>query len=236
MACYGDLLFMWWCSYLTEHTCGPPRPVTKIYFLCDDVRTSQKTPVCLHDLLRRELCFLIFTLFTITTDFLQTAADTTAETSTLSCGPNITRTLVSYLGKKLINKVGSSDQISLPLSLPTAWLFIFSWWMHSRAVGSTALRLHVTRPCITSPRQWRFVHSVLCTQFRPCPHRRKIAYGVLYKQTNSVALSRQANYTGWSTATCRQNSVPTFADRWVSCGQRGGSHTVVNLSFLDQSR
>jgi hypothetical protein len=30
--------------------------------------------------------------------------------------------------------------------------------------------------------------------------------------------------------------VPTFADRGVSCGQRGGSHTVVNLSFLDRSR
>jgi hypothetical protein len=30
--------------------------------------------------------------------------------------------------------------------------------------------------------------------------------------------------------------VPTFVDRGVSCGQRGGSPTVVNLSFLDRSR
>jgi hypothetical protein len=37
-----------------------------------------------------------------------------------------------------------------------------------------------------------------------------------YKQTNStnsVALSPQANYTDWATATCRQNLVPTFMDR-----------------------
>jgi hypothetical protein len=30
--------------------------------------------------------------------------------------------------------------------------------------------------------------------------------------------------------------VPTFADRGVSHGQRGGSHTVINFSFLDRSR
>jgi hypothetical protein len=30
--------------------------------------------------------------------------------------------------------------------------------------------------------------------------------------------------------------VPTFVDRRVSHGQRGGSPTVVNLSFLDRSR
>jgi hypothetical protein len=36
-------------------------------------------------------------------------------------------------------------------------------------------------------------------------------------------------------ATGRRNLVPTFADRGVSRGQRGGSSTVVNLSFLDRS-
>jgi hypothetical protein len=56
------------------------------------------------------------------------------------------------------------------------------------------------------------------------------------KQTNSVAFSLQANYTDWSTATFRRNLVPTFVDRWVSRGERGGSRTVVNLSFLDRSR
>jgi hypothetical protein len=30
--------------------------------------------------------------------------------------------------------------------------------------------------------------------------------------------------------------VPSFVDRWVSRGQRGGSHTAVNLSFIDRSR
>jgi hypothetical protein len=53
------------------------------------------------------------------------------------------------------------------------------------------------------------------------------------QQTNSVALSPRANYTDWATATCLRNLVLTFLDRGVSCGQRGGSPTVVNFSFLD---
>jgi hypothetical protein len=56
------------------------------------------------------------------------------------------------------------------------------------------------------------------------------------KQTISMALTPQANYTDSATTTCRRNLVPTFVDRGVSRGQRGGSPTVVNLSFLDQSR
>jgi hypothetical protein len=43
------------------------------------------------------------------------------------------------------------------------------------------------------------------------------------KQTNSVALSLQVNYTDWVTATCWQNLVLTFADRGVLRGQRGRS-------------
>jgi hypothetical protein len=56
------------------------------------------------------------------------------------------------------------------------------------------------------------------------------------KTTNSVALSPRTNYTDWATETFRRNIVPTFVDRGVSRGQRGGSPTVVNLSFLDRSR
>jgi hypothetical protein len=55
-------------------------------------------------------------------------------------------------------------------------------------------------------------------------------------KTNSVALRPQANYTDCATAIFWRNLVPTFADRGVYRGQRGGSRTVVNLSFLDQSR
>jgi hypothetical protein len=51
---------------------------------------------------------------------------------------------------------------------------------------------------------------------------------------NSVALSPQANYIDWETATCWRNLVPTFVDREVSRGQHGGSPTAVNLSFLDR--
>jgi hypothetical protein len=52
----------------------------------------------------------------------------------------------------------------------------------------------------------------------------------------SVAFSSRAKYADRATATCRRNLVPTFVDRGVSRGQRGRSHTVVNLSFLDQNR
>jgi hypothetical protein len=38
-----------------------------------------------------------------------------------------------------------------------------------------------------------------------------------------MAFNPQANYTDGATATCRRNVVPTFADREVSRGQRGGS-------------
>jgi hypothetical protein len=54
-------------------------------------------------------------------------------------------------------------------------------------------------------------------------------------KTNSVGLSPRANYTDWSTATCQRNLVSTFVDRGVSRCQRGGSPTVVNLSFLDRT-
>jgi hypothetical protein len=51
---------------------------------------------------------------------------------------------------------------------------------------------------------------------------------------NSVAPSPRANYTDWATATFRRNLVPTFVDIGVSRGHRGGSPTVVNLSFVDR--
>jgi hypothetical protein len=63
-----------------------------------------------------------------------------------------------------------------------------------------------------------------------------ITYMTFIKQkTNSVGLSPQANYTDWATATWR-NLVPTFADKGVSSGGRGGPPTVVNLSCVDRSR
>jgi hypothetical protein len=46
-----------------------------------------------------------------------------------------------------------------------------------------------------------------------------------------VRFSPQANYDEWATATCRRILVPTFADRGVSCGQRGENPTAVNSVF-----
>jgi hypothetical protein len=56
------------------------------------------------------------------------------------------------------------------------------------------------------------------------------------KKTNPVALSPRTNSIDWATATCRRNLVLSSVDRGVSRGKRGGSPTVVNLSFLDRSR
>jgi hypothetical protein len=58
---------------------------------------------------------------------------------------------------------------------------------------------------------------------------------VVYKQ-NSAAFSSQANYTAWAPATDRQLLVPAFVHRGVSRGQRAGTTTAVNGSFLDLSR
>jgi hypothetical protein len=46
-----------------------------------------------------------------------------------------------------------------------------------------------------------------------------------------VALGPQANYADRVTATCWRNLVPTFVDRGVSRGQRGGSPTDVILTW-----
>jgi hypothetical protein len=51
----------------------------------------------------------------------------------------------------------------------------------------------------------------------------------------SVAFSPQANYADWATAAGQRMLVPTFADRGMSRGLRGGTPTAVNLSFLDRS-
>jgi hypothetical protein len=66
--------------------------------------------------------------------------------------------------------------------------------------------------------------------------RKSIVEWTKQKQTNSVAFSPQVNYTDWATATCWRNLVPNFADGGALCGQRGGSPTVVNFSFLDRDR
>jgi hypothetical protein len=54
------------------------------------------------------------------------------------------------------------------------------------------------------------------------------------KETNSLALSSQPNYTDWATAPCRRNLFLTLVDRGVSRSQGGGIPTVVNFSFLDR--
>jgi hypothetical protein len=51
-----------------------------------------------------------------------------------------------------------------------------------------------------------------------------------------MALSPQANYTDMIDRHLLAKLVPTIADRGVSLGQGGGSHTTINLSFLDLSR
>jgi hypothetical protein len=58
--------------------------------------------------------------------------------------------------------------------------------------------------------------------YKPRPSRGGQPYTSSSCELNSVALSPQANFTDWATATCRRNLVSTSADRGVSRGQRGG--------------
>jgi hypothetical protein len=71
---------------------------------------------------------------------------------------------------------------------------------------------------------WRGSNKYIFSTFtpRPASFLAKIKVAAT-SQSHSVALSPQANYTDWSTATCRWNLVPTFVDRRVSRGQCGGS-------------
>jgi hypothetical protein len=103
-------------------------------------------------------------------------------------------------------------------------------WLHIPS-GSRltifALHWHVLCP----PTQNTFFHPLNVVSYG-WRHKSVMVRDILV--LNSVAFSPQADYTDWATATWR-NLVPTFADRVVSCGQRGGSPKVVNLSFLDRN-
>jgi hypothetical protein len=46
-----------------------------------------------------------------------------------------------------------------------------------------------------------------------------------------MAFSPQANYTDWAIGAVRRILVPTFADRALSCGQRGGSSRPLILGL-----
>jgi hypothetical protein len=52
-----------------------------------------------------------------------------------------------------------------------------------------------------------------------------------YKIFYSVDFSPQANYTDWATAAGGRILVPTFADRGVARGQRGGTRTALKSLF-----
>jgi hypothetical protein len=57
----------------------------------------------------------------------------------------------------------------------------------------------------------------------------------IYPYTPTIRTLKIYPYTPSRTATGWLNLRPTFADRGVSRVQRGGSPTVVNLSFIDRS-
>jgi hypothetical protein len=51
-----------------------------------------------------------------------------------------------------------------------------------------------------------------------------------YKQTNSVALSVQANYIDWATATADE-VVPIFADRGCCCQQNWSLSPLISIFY-----
>jgi hypothetical protein len=107
-------------------------------------------------------------------------------------------------------------------------------WRHTALVGTD-----VSEKLITSTLRMRKISELwtMLVVTSNCSTLQRITLHSSQRVTaanNSVALSPLANYTDWSTATCRRNLVPTFADRGASRGQRGGSPTVVNLTILSQ--
>jgi hypothetical protein len=78
-----------------------------------------------------------------------------------------------------------------------------------------------------SPRPW-----IQATTGKPLDPSFSMRYKSHKNKQNSMSFNLQGNYTDWPTATCRRNLVPTFADRGISRGQRSGTPTAVNLSFL----
>jgi hypothetical protein len=132
----------------------------------------------------------------------------------------------------------------------------FGWaayWSGQRT-GRPAVALHATAvarpprpPALTSPSanlaayprhiSLDFSYTLLCCPLCSFGNRDgsvKIATGCGLQDWGSALC--KTNRKGNSMATCWRNLVPTFADRRVSRGQRGGPLTVVNLSFLHRSR
>jgi hypothetical protein len=156
-----------------------------------------------------------------------------------------------------------SDYWSVVRALNYIWWLLSNRWnklMNGRRNRSTERKLVPAPPC---PPQITYVLTQARTRAAVATSRRELSHDLFYwymilqtvrgcefiffrtypylkarlhKQTNSVALSPRANYTDWSTATCRRILVPASVNRGVSRGQLGGSHTVVNLSFPDRSR
>jgi hypothetical protein len=117
----------------------------------------------------------------------------------------------------------------------TCRVIVFVSWYCRRLTPYRVYPRDLRRGDSTNSEQTRPQHTrqVLSLSWRGWKENRYSATAI---KTKSVVLSPQANYTDWATATCRRNSVPTFVDRGLSHCQRGGSPTVVNVSFLDQSR
>jgi hypothetical protein len=125
------------------------------------------------------------------------------------------------------------------LTHPVCWTSLSSgWWMLNPALTYIPLLEYCpfsALNCFISSHSLLFILYFLHSLW-VLSKNSKIVSTQKQKKTNSVALSPRTNYTDWSTATCRRNLVSTFVDRGVSRGQRGGSPTVVNLSFLNRSR
>jgi hypothetical protein len=111
-----------------------------------------------------------------------------------------------------------------------------------RATGANWLGAKVgSGICLVDVEKWIFF-TLSGLKLRPlgCQlHSQSLYCAILFLSTKNNKLRglySASELTDWETATCWRNLVPTFADREVSRGQRGGSPKVVNFSSLDRSR
>jgi hypothetical protein len=147
--------------------------------------------------------------------------------------------LLTYLGPRGLRRY----HLLLPFLL---LLSVHYCWKQVSFQGTQCSSLPWGKSVLTwtwaSAQQWPCskTHHIMNYTGNSCLKMAKCLKHVAHKQTktqqtNSVALSLQANYTDWATATCWRNLVKTFADRGVSRSQRGGSSMAINLRFLGWS-
>jgi hypothetical protein len=103
----------------------------------------------------------------------------------------------------------------LPLNITYIWI----------VTSKLPLRRHSIHTSYI-PRPESHAHVPSFMSFNQKIHQSVRLSKLFHNKINSVAFSLQANYTDWVTTTSWRILVPTFVDRGMSHGQRGGAYVL----------